>query len=76
MVRTGDRVRLEIREEANIEKVLEISLRGKVKVVSLESGKDVAGRLLYGQGLARQGGVAAWLASPYDGSRVIKWVES
>ncbi|MGD1101757.1 MAG: ABC transporter ATP-binding protein [Terriglobia bacterium] len=35
MVRTGDRVRLEVREEANTEKVLAISLRGKAKVVSL-----------------------------------------
>jgi ABC-2 type transport system ATP-binding protein len=35
MVHTGDRVRLEIREEANTEKVLAISLRGKAKVVSL-----------------------------------------
>ena len=35
MVRTGDRVRLEIREEANTEKILAIALGGKVKVVSL-----------------------------------------
>jgi ABC-2 type transport system ATP-binding protein len=35
MVRTGDRVRLEIREEAHVKKVLTISLGGKVKVVSL-----------------------------------------
>jgi ABC-2 type transport system ATP-binding protein len=34
-VRTGDRVRLEIRDEANIEKVMAIVFRGKVKVVSL-----------------------------------------
>lgn len=39
MVRTGDRVRLEILEEADIEKALEISLRGKVKVVSLNPVK-------------------------------------
>ena len=39
MVRTGDRVRLEIREEANIEKVLAIALRGKAKVVSLNPVK-------------------------------------
>lgn len=39
MVRTGDRVRLEIREEANIEKILEISLRGKAKVISLNPVK-------------------------------------
>jgi ABC-2 type transport system ATP-binding protein len=39
MVRTGDRVRLEIREEANIEKVLAISLRGKAKVISLNPVK-------------------------------------
>jgi ABC-2 type transport system ATP-binding protein len=39
MVRTGDRVRLEIREEANMEKVLTISLRGKAKVVSLNPVK-------------------------------------
>ena len=38
-VRTGDRVRLEIREEANIEKVLAITLLGKVKVVSLNPVK-------------------------------------
>ncbi|MGO8817193.1 MAG: ATP-binding cassette domain-containing protein [Terriglobia bacterium] len=35
MVRTGDRARLEIREEANTEKILAIALGGKVKVVSL-----------------------------------------
>ena len=35
IVRTGDRVRLEIREEANTEKILAIALGGKVKVVSL-----------------------------------------
>lgn len=35
MVRTGDRTRLEIREEANTEKILAIALGGKVKVVSL-----------------------------------------
>jgi len=35
MVRTGERVRLEIHEEASIEKILEISLRNKAKVVSL-----------------------------------------
>jgi ABC-2 type transport system ATP-binding protein len=39
MVRTGDRVRLEIREEANTEKALEISLRDKVKVISLNPVK-------------------------------------
>ena len=39
MVRTGDRVRLEIREEANIEKVLAVSLRGKAKVISLNPVK-------------------------------------
>ena len=39
MVRTGDRVRLEIREEANTERVLAISLRGKAKVVSLNPVK-------------------------------------
>lgn len=39
MVRTGDRVRLEIRKEANIEKVLAIALRSKVKVVSLNPVK-------------------------------------
>jgi ABC-2 type transport system ATP-binding protein len=35
MVRTGDRVCLEIGEEDNIEKVLAVSMRGKAKVVSL-----------------------------------------
>jgi ABC-2 type transport system ATP-binding protein len=39
MVRTGDRVRLEIGEEANIEKVLAIALHGKAKVVSLNPVK-------------------------------------
>ncbi|MGO8792071.1 MAG: ATP-binding cassette domain-containing protein [Terriglobia bacterium] len=39
MVRTGDRVRLEIREEPNTEKVLAISLRGKARVVSLNPVK-------------------------------------
>jgi ABC-2 type transport system ATP-binding protein len=39
MVRTGDRVRLEIREEANIEKALALSLRDRVKVISLNSVK-------------------------------------
>jgi ABC-2 type transport system ATP-binding protein len=35
MVRTGDRVRLEIRQEASIDRVLTIALRSKVKVASL-----------------------------------------
>jgi ABC-2 type transport system ATP-binding protein len=35
LIRTGDRVRLEIREEANIDKVLALALGGKAKVVSL-----------------------------------------
>lgn len=39
MVRTGDLVRLEIRQEGNIEKILEISLRSKVKVASLSPVK-------------------------------------
>jgi ABC-2 type transport system ATP-binding protein len=39
MVRTGDRVRLEVREEASIAKALEISLRAKVKVISLNPVK-------------------------------------
>ena len=39
MVRTGDRVRLEIREEASTEEVLAISLRGKAKVISLNPVK-------------------------------------
>jgi ABC-2 type transport system ATP-binding protein len=39
MVRTGDRVRLEIRDETKIEKVLEIALRAKAKVVSLNPVK-------------------------------------
>jgi len=39
MVRTGDRVRLEIREEANIEKAMAIALRGKAKLVSLNPVK-------------------------------------
>ena len=39
MVRTGDRVRLEIREEANTEKVLGHCVGGKVKVVSLNPVK-------------------------------------
>jgi ABC-2 type transport system ATP-binding protein len=39
MVRTGDRVRLEIREEANTDKVLTSALGGKVKVVSLNPVK-------------------------------------
>ncbi len=39
MVRTGDRVRLGIREEANIDKVLAIALRGNAKVVSLNPVK-------------------------------------
>ena len=39
MVRTGDRVRLEIREEANTEKVLAKALQGKAKVVSLNPVK-------------------------------------
>jgi ABC-2 type transport system ATP-binding protein len=38
-VRTGDRVRLQIGEESNIEKVLALSLRGKAKVVSLNPVK-------------------------------------
>ena len=39
MIRTGDRVRLQIREEENIEKALAVALRGKVKVVSLNPVK-------------------------------------
>jgi ABC-2 type transport system ATP-binding protein len=39
MVRTGDRVRLQIREEGNIEKVLAVSLCGKAKVISLNPVK-------------------------------------
>jgi len=39
MVRTGDRVRLEISVEANIEKALAIALRSKAKVVSLNPVK-------------------------------------
>jgi ABC-2 type transport system ATP-binding protein len=39
VVRTGDRVRLEIREEANIDKTLAVALRGKVTVVSLNPVK-------------------------------------
>ena len=39
MVRTGDRVRLEIREEANTEMVLAISLRAKAKVISVNPVK-------------------------------------
>jgi hypothetical protein len=39
IVRTGDRVRLVIGEEDNIEKVLAISLRGKAKVISLNPVK-------------------------------------
>ena len=35
IVRTGDRVRLEIREESNTEQVLALSLRAKAKIVSL-----------------------------------------
>ena len=39
VVRTGDRVRLEISDEDNIEKVLAIALRNRVKVVSLNPVK-------------------------------------
>jgi ABC-2 type transport system ATP-binding protein len=39
MVRTGDRVRLEIREEANIEKALALALGAKVRVISLNPVK-------------------------------------
>ncbi len=39
MVRTGDRVRLEIRDEANIEKALAMALGAKAKVVSLNPVK-------------------------------------
>jgi ABC-2 type transport system ATP-binding protein len=39
VVRTGDQVRLEIHDDANIERVLEICLRAKVKVVSLNPVK-------------------------------------
>jgi ABC-2 type transport system ATP-binding protein len=38
-VRTGDRVRLQIGEESNIEKILALALRGKAKVVSLNPVK-------------------------------------
>jgi len=39
MVRTGDRVRLAVREEATVDKVLAIALRGKAKVISLNPVK-------------------------------------
>jgi ABC-2 type transport system ATP-binding protein len=39
VVRTGERVRLQIREEANLEQILAVSLRGKAKVVSLNPVK-------------------------------------
>lgn len=39
VVRTGDRVRLEIRDESNVDKVLAIALRSKAKVVSLNPVK-------------------------------------
>jgi ABC-2 type transport system ATP-binding protein len=39
MVRTGDRVRLEIREESSIEKILAMCLRAKVKIISLNPVK-------------------------------------
>jgi ABC-2 type transport system ATP-binding protein len=39
IVRTGDRVRLEMTEELNIEKALTIALHGKAKVVSLNPVK-------------------------------------
>lgn len=39
LVRTGDRVRLEIHDEADIEKALSIALRGRAKVVSLNRVK-------------------------------------
>ncbi|MFZ0962169.1 MAG: ABC transporter ATP-binding protein [Terriglobia bacterium] len=39
MVRTGDRVRLQIREDSNLEEVLALSLRHKAKVVSLNPVK-------------------------------------
>ncbi|MGA3327024.1 MAG: ABC transporter ATP-binding protein [Terriglobia bacterium] len=39
MVRTGDRVRLQIREEDNIEKALAVALRGKAKVISMNPVK-------------------------------------
>ena len=35
LIRTGERVRLQIGQEANIAKVLELALRGKAKIVSL-----------------------------------------
>jgi ABC-2 type transport system ATP-binding protein len=38
-VRTGDRVRVEIRDEGNIERALEIALRGRAKVISLNPVK-------------------------------------
>jgi ABC-2 type transport system ATP-binding protein len=38
-VHTGDRVRLEIRDEANIERALAIALRGRARVVSLNPVK-------------------------------------
>lgn len=58
MVRTGDRVRLELREDTNIEKILALALQARVRVISLNPvkmsledyflskvspGKDVAG---------------------------------
>ena len=39
MVRTGDRVRLEVRDEANVEKVVAIAWRGKAKLISLNPVK-------------------------------------
>ncbi len=39
VVRTGDRVRLEIQDEASVEKVLSVCLQAKVKVISLNPVK-------------------------------------
>jgi ABC-2 type transport system ATP-binding protein len=39
LVRTGERVRLQIREDANLEQILAVPLRGKAKVVSLNPVK-------------------------------------
>ncbi len=50
MVRTGDQVRLEVPGELDASTVLDIALRLRAKIVSLQSGQDVFGRLLCAPG--------------------------
>ena len=46
LIRTGERVRLEIPEESQVQRTLEIILRSRAKLISVNPGKEVVGGLL------------------------------